>query len=181
MVGKVLFVVAAVFPCACNSTPNTPADAARVDAHAVDGRPIDGGSAACGQTTGGVCNDLQNLGTVVTAACSTAATPTMTGGAIADGTYVLTSATLYLSSCSDVILPTGGPTTIAIAGDCEQSIDASGGAQTYTISTTGNVETQTRVCVGPLTVMQQYTATATSIAELQPFGSGSIVSTFQMQ
>jgi hypothetical protein len=158
-----------------------PADAARSDAREADARAIDAGSAACGQTTDGVCNELMNLGATVTATCSTSSMPTMTGGTIADGTYVLTSATMYLSSCTGVTLPTGGPTTIAIAGDCEQSIDANGGAQTYTLSTSGNVETQTRVCGGTLTAMQEYTTMATSIAELQAYGSGSIISTFQMQ
>jgi hypothetical protein len=167
---------------ACGHPTQQPADAsphhdARVDAR-IDAT-VDAG--LCGGITS-PCNQLANLGSAVTATCIAGSPPTMTGGTILDGRYVLVSAQAYASSCNGVSLPQGGPTTIAITGGCMQSIDVQGGAQNYAISTTGNALTFDRTCAGTLTVTFPYTATSTTLSELAPFtASIMIVSVFQKQ
>ncbi len=107
----------------------------------------------------------------------------MNGGAIANGTYVLVSGTAYASSCAGVSLPTGGPTTILVSAGCMQSIDITGGAQTYTWTASGSTLVENQVCPGMLPSADvQYTATPTTLSELEPFSAGiSIVSVFQKQ
>ena len=106
----------------------------------------------------------------------------MTGGAIADGTYVLASATAYTSSCTGVMPPTGGPTTILVAGGCIQSIDVTGGAKTDTWTTSGSTLTTVELCPGSSSFSVQYTATAGSLAELAPLSSTiDVVAVFQKQ
>ncbi len=136
----------------------------------------------CGASTAGACNQLPNIGTVITSACVAGAPPAMTGGAIADGTYVLVSATAYTSSCSGIQLPTGGPTTLLLSAGCEQSIDIMGGAKTYTFATSGSTLTENEVCPGSGSYPLPYTATATTLSELAPFTPGvNIVSVFRKQ
>ena len=104
----------------------------------------------------------------------------MNGGAIADGTYVLVSGTAYASSCSGVSLPTGGALTILVSAGCMQSIDTTGGAQTYTWTTSGNAFVLDQVCPGMFSADVQYAATPTALSWLQPFTAGvSLVSVFQ--
>jgi hypothetical protein len=137
----------------------------------------------CGSGSPGACNQVMNVGTVVNATCVTGSPPAMTGGTIADGTYVLVSATAYATTCSGVTLPTGGPTTVVFAAGCEQSIDVTGGAQTYTWTTSGSTLTTNEVCPGAGTVENiPYTATATTLAELAPLSANiQILSVFQKQ
>jgi hypothetical protein len=150
-----------------------------------DGSPPDGASAeagVCGSGPPGMCNTLANTGTVVTPTCVAGSAAAMSGGAIADGTYVLASATAYTSSCSGVSLPTGGPTTMLVSGGCIQTIDVTGGAHTYTWTTAGTTLTMTEICPASSTVNLPYTATATTLAELGPLSAGiQVVSVFQKQ
>jgi hypothetical protein len=120
---------------------------------------------------------------VVTPTCVSGAAPTMTGGTIAYGTYVLVSATVYPPLCTGVTLPPpGGPTTLLVSPGCVQSIDAQGGAKTYTWTASGDILSMTEVCPGSGSqpVISSYAATATNLTELVPFSpAGVIVSVFQ--
>jgi hypothetical protein len=127
-------------------------------------------------------NTLANTGSVVTPTCVAGSPPAMTGGTIAYGTYVLSAATAYTSSCSGVSLPTGGPTTMLVSGGCMQTIDVTGGAKTFTWSTTGATLTMNEVCPGAVTANLAYTATATTLSELAPLTAQTqVVSVFQKQ
>jgi hypothetical protein len=141
-------------------------------------------ASVCG-TPGGSCNKLVQLGGPVTPTCSEATPPALTGGTIVDGTYVMTSATVYTSgttTCSGLTFPPGGPSTIAMAGPCMQSIDSMGGAKNFARSTSGNMLTLMEICPGVTTNTVQYTATATTLSELSPISSGvDVISVFQKQ
>lgn len=114
--------------------------------------------------------------------CVVSTPPAMSGGAIADGTYVLVSATDYASSCSGVPLPGGGPMTILVSAGCLQSIDTTDGAQTYTWTTSGNAFVLDLVCPGMFSADVQYAATPTTLSWLQPFTAGiSLVLVFHKQ
>jgi hypothetical protein len=131
-----------------------------------------------------MCNQLANVGTMITPTCVAGTPPAMNGGAIADGTYVLVAGTAYASSCAGVSLPTGGRTTILVSAGCMQSIDISGDAQTYTWTTNGSTLVLDQVCPGDLPgpAEVQYTATPTTLSDLQPSSAGiSIVLVFQKQ
>jgi hypothetical protein len=96
----------------------------------------------------------------------------MTGGPIADGTYVLASGTAYASTCSGVSLSTGGPTTMLVSSGCVQSIDVTGGAHTYTFLTSGSTLTWVELCPGSGSSDVTYTATSTTLSELEPLLPG---------
>lgn len=138
---------------------------------------------ACGSGPPSACNQLANVGTVITPSCVAGDPPTMTGGPIADGTYVLVSGTAYTSTCSGVSLPTGGPTTIFMSDGCMQTIDVTGGAKTYTWTTSAGTLVMDQVCPGTLPPYDlEYTATPTTFSELAPLSAGiSVVSLFQKQ
>lgn len=171
---------------ACSQPTHGPADApphadAHVDAH-IDARAdasVDAG--ACGGVES-PCNTVANIGSVVTPTCVAGTPPTMTGGTILNGTYVLVSAQAYTSNCTALTLPTGGPTTLVITDGCMQSIDAQGGAQNYAVSEAGNELMLQRTCPGPLMYNETYSATSTMLSELAPLSATvMIVSVFQKQ
>jgi hypothetical protein len=141
-------------------------------------------ASVCG-APGGSCNMLAQLGGPVTATCSESSPPALTGGTIVDGTYVMTSATVYTSgttTCAGLTFRAGGPSTIAMAAPCMQAIDPSGGAKNYARSTSGNMLTLMEVCPGVMTATVPYTATATTFSELSSVGSGiDVISVFQKQ
>jgi len=138
---------------------------------------------ACGASATGACNALANVGTAITPTCVAGASPAMTGGAIADGTYVLVSGTAYASSCSGVTLPAGGPTTLLVSAGCIQSVDVTGGAKTYAWSTSGSTFTMSEVCPAASPPADlQYTATPTTLSQLaQSSPQLGLVSVFQKQ
>jgi hypothetical protein len=86
---------------ACSSSSNRPAELGSTggDSGTHGGSSSGGGDAdaplACGTQDGG-CNALQNCGAKVYVTESTSTSPTPTGGVVPDGTYVLTTATLYV-------------------------------------------------------------------------------------
>ncbi len=101
----------------------------------------------CGGDTpqGQACNALVNVGALITPTCTTGVMPTGVGGAIVDGTYVLTSQTYYNVPACPTIALSG---TALIAGRCRQGI--SGGpfnlASTATVMVEGNTITSTIKC-----------------------------------
>ena len=122
-----------------------------------------GDAGMCANSGSSVCNDVANVGMKVTPACSDAGAPAMTGGAIADGTYVLVSVTVYAGDCTDVA-QTAGPTTLRVTGGCIESIDAQGGAPNYAWSTSGNTLSLVSQCPDFENSPVPYTATPTSLS-----------------
>jgi hypothetical protein len=114
------------------------------------------------------CNDLMNVGQPVTVTEVAQDPPTPQGGTVSDGTYVLTTETVYTGA--------GGPTgtmgtqtiTIQIASGTIQVVkDFDPPTSTYSLVTTGTMFNTTGVCpagVGPL--QGSYTATATTFSVL---------------
>ena len=167
--------------CVCDCAPGLgDAGTSASDADASTIKPAEAGP--CGSGPPSACNGLANIGRVVIATCVAGAPPPMSGGAIADGTYAMVSATAYASSCAGLSLPTGGPTTMLITAGCMQSVDVSGGAKTYSFVTSGSTLSLVELCPGASSTAMQYSATATSYSELAPFSPGiNVVSVFQKQ
>ncbi|MGD0675367.1 MAG: hypothetical protein ABSC94_08110 [Polyangiaceae bacterium] len=162
-------------------------------AHATD---VDGAAdalAACPPMDGSACNAVASLGTPVLTSCSTSPAPTMTGGALADGNYVLTSDVLYLSSpyepsCAAVGLPTGGPSTwtVRIADNCFESVSTTEEAGIATansnFSVDGNLLELVETCPASGMTTYPFTATATSLTVLVPWTIGLVeMQTFTLQ
>ena len=146
-----------------------------------------GGSSTGGSSTGGwagsggACNTLANLGTVVHYEADPAPIPEMTGGPITDGTYVLTSLVHYagvsadpMSTVKQTILVTGNGTTV------EQVIQFDGVRElrrTLSQAPAGNELNVSEVC--PEQVAQDplpYTATPTSLTLVfEPAGSNLVI------
>jgi hypothetical protein len=133
--------------------------------------------AGCGG--GQACNQLALPSTTVTVQPGRGLPPAATGGAIADGTYVLTSVTDFEADDGLVGQPTSG--VLVLSGGALQSVSSSpkgGGldrsSATFVVSDTTMTETGTCGLSAPLT--QGYTATATTLSLIQ--ASPAIVSTF---
>jgi hypothetical protein len=174
---------AAAFAAAACSSGTHSRDGGSADGPAPDGAPADGpapdgaspdipppGMCGADVPAGQECNALTNLGTTITPVCSTEAAPVGTGGAIADGTYVLTAQTKYDASCTS---PLSLSETITIAGDCVQLVFGSilPGTGSSRLTTQGSAISFTRTCEhididGAVTIqpfsMQAYTATSTT-------------------
>jgi hypothetical protein len=135
---------------------------------------------ACDMGSGSTCNSLSNQGLHVTPTCSTDSPPTMSGGTIADGTYVLKSATLYASSCSGAT-PAIGPTTLHFTGSCVQSVDGTG-SENYGWAADGASFTLHRTCPSAFEETLRYTASGKTIMQIAPYlGGGSLVSVLEAQ
>src|SRR6185437_9224770 len=79
------------------------------------------GSTSSSGAGGGTCNAVANVGTAVSETTDPGPTPTMTGGTIADGTYVLASAVYYAGSTA------GSKThkrTFQVAGTTIQAVNS---------------------------------------------------------
>jgi hypothetical protein len=94
----------------------------------VDGSVETAGDAgACGandlSTDGGACNQIANVGSQVTPTCASGTPPTMTGGSIEDGTYVMTAVMDY--GCADGGEPVAPPQaqTWVVSGGCLQGVE----------------------------------------------------------
>jgi len=139
-------------------------------------------ASVCG-TPGGTCHHLAQLGGSVTATCSETAPPAMTGGMIADGTYVMSSATVYTSgttTCAGLVFPTGDPSTLLVTAPCMQSIDLMGGAKSYALSASGSTLTLMEVCPNVSTSSVPYTASSSTFSELSSLAPGiDLISVFQ--
>jgi hypothetical protein len=146
---------------------------------------------------GGACNAIANVGAPVTPVCASGPPPTMTGGTIADGTYIKTSETDY--GCADA----GGPNapqafTFVVSDGCVQAAQTSSGESsmnspdastsntfldgglstaTYSLSVEGSQLILTGICpiAGTATgqaLPQAFTATPTTITVETPAESG---------
>ena len=104
---------------------------------------------------GGQCNALTQQGTKLDVTGSKAAPPAATGGALADGTYVLTASKLYGSTVPDGPVPgfSSPATTVQITGTTYDSIvtRTTGDVRTTsTLAVSGTNATLTQTCSFPL-------------------------------
>jgi hypothetical protein len=185
----VLFVPCAVFfaaGCSSGSAP-TPADAGTPDGHAgADGGGAGEGGAgadAASEATASAdaassgdaassCNDLANAAPAITIQQVVGDPPAPQGGAIADGTYWLTAATIYTGE-GDAPGPGGaGQTTIRITGST-MDVAASGTppTRTLTLTTSGTSITAADTCPDTDTSQATYSATATALVFILPGGT----------
>lgn len=131
-----------------------------------------GGTCSAGTPAGQACNAVANVGPLVAPICTTGTVATGTGGAMIDGTYVLTAQTFYnVPTCPPVQISG----TIDVAGDCIQL--AFGGAASGTTSVRfdpqGTAVTSNPTCTnfvpaGPTAIAdapgaKTYTVTATTL------------------
>jgi hypothetical protein len=159
------------------SPPAQPGDAAPPPASARDGGeagdaegdattvPPPGADSAHGDSAASACNTLANTAHAITTQQVASDPPAPTGGAIADGTYVLTSATIYTGPGGPV--GPGGPaqTTLRITGATVEVANAGDPpTRSITLVTSGTAFTSTDTCPDTTVVRGSYSATATTFA-----------------
>jgi hypothetical protein len=131
-----------------------------------------GGSTGSAGSTGGggssgLCNTLANVGTDVPVTTNAGAVPTMTGGQIADGTYVLTSQVVYAGGSTAGLGPL--KQTFVIAGNTVQVVqkgqDNVDEHQTIQLDPSGTQLNFAYSCPTPgAKIDGPYTATATTFS-----------------
>jgi hypothetical protein len=162
----------------CGSSAAKP-DAATDATAAADAAP-DGAGAAL---DGGACNAIAQLADPVTTSCDPGAPPAAAGGAITDGTYVLTESHFF-GACESNVLSE----TLVIAQGTVQSIttDAATGQATrrsFTYKTTSGSATltETETCPGAFIANVAFTATPTRLTIFMRNALGSRMSAFTLQ
>jgi hypothetical protein len=112
---------------------------------------------------------VTDVGSPVSRTANPAAAPTMTGGTIADGTYVLVADVNYGTStpASNSVVSA----TLVISGTSWQivitdHVKTQSEVQSATVATSGNELTTTTTCGGQGTGQDEYTATATTLSWL---------------
>ncbi|MBI2395824.1 MAG: hypothetical protein HYV09_40035 [Deltaproteobacteria bacterium] len=114
------------------------------------------------------CAPITNVGTVITKTTVSSAPPTMTGGTIVDGTYVLTNITKY----NGVVGSITHKETMLFSGGNGQNVDsADGGPDKHTYfkyTTSGSELTMTVACGGAGSLKIKYTATPTTFTLITP-------------
>ena len=182
-----LLLVACTNKSSGGSGPEPGFDAATADvtfAEDTGTGPVDAASdgGACPHAAGaadGACNSIQNLATsFVAGTCMSGAQPMGTGGAIADGTYVLTARTLYTADGGCV----AGmfESTMQVTGHCVERVDRLGQAdvtRNMTFETNGTTLLRVPTC-GAKLPGATYTATAT---DLTIFDQGGAVTVWTKQ
>jgi hypothetical protein len=133
-----------------------------------DGGQADAGGSAV--TLSGPCTTLVNDGPLVSSPSPSGPSPSMTGGPLVDGIYVLTA-------LLNVSQPAGGlraKLSISARGTSTELIQGLEGmpdsSAAGSIVTEGNLLVRTFSCPGPVTQVMQYTATPTTIQTLSPTG-----------
>jgi len=135
------------------------------------------------------CNDVEQLGGVVEMVGSRDRPPSATGGEILDGTYVLTSSTLYTTErAHGAKIVEMGRITMRISGLTSQLVRATANGlerrTTVSRTTTGTTATLQTTCVSPrpsddsTTSTTRYTATNSTIQFVNPGPAGTVVSTY---
>lgn len=109
------------------------------------------------------CNSLVNVAADVPIIAAPSAPPPATGGAIADGTYVVTRATVY-TGIGGAAGPTGKSVkmTVTVAGANVESV-FDGVTRSATIAMAGTMLESTTTCPGTGTDELPYSATSTSL------------------
>jgi len=160
------------------STPGAAADAA--DALAGADAALDAGADSL---DGGECNAIAQLGDPVTTSCDPGAPPAMTGGTIADGTYLLTESHFF-GNCDESVLSE----TLVVSQGTAQSIttDATTGMasrRNLIIAATSGASTltETETCPTNLVATVGFSATAIVVTIRMANALGTRVSTFTLQ
>ncbi len=126
-----------------------------------------GGSSTGGTGGTSACNSLVNDGADVPETAETGTPPTMTGGSIADGTYVLTARKDWQGSCNCTTRQ-----KLSITGTAVQVVTRTdaGADQRFggTLSIAGKAATLNVTCPGAQTKALEYTATATELQLFDP-------------
>jgi hypothetical protein len=130
----------------------------------------------------GGCNQLSQIGLAVTATCATGAPPAALGGAIVDGTYVLTGTVLY-GVCA---LPDLAETLVVSQGTVESLATSADGTATrrsltYVIPAAGTVLTETQTCPSRVIASVRFSATPTTLTIYLTNALTTRVSTFTRQ
>ena len=145
--------------------------------------PSDSG-ATLGTCDAGVsCNAVPNAASIVVTTEDPATLPAFSGGALVDGTYLLTSATSYGGAGAGgqrqritFVFANG---TLQLVQDAPGCVDAPSGTATYT--TTGATLALTLTCPVAGTQPAQYTATPTSFVYSTDTGTRGLVFMFTKQ
>ncbi len=126
--------------------------------------------ATCVDVGGATCNAVAQIGANVDIVTSRDAKPIAVGGAISDGTYVVTSVVLYGSSQSGSVVGSNGKATIRIVGNDMKSVNTAPDGSVTRIngafSLTGTSLLFTKYCgvlSGNGTIDVGYTATPTNL------------------
>jgi hypothetical protein len=126
-------------------------------------------------TCGGACNTFANVSPVVTRTVEQGDAPTMTGGPIVDGTYIVTSIVQYNGDMTPYSLAE----TSVIAGNVDAWVASTNGGPamryTTTFTTTNNQMAFEFCCptVGALTIL--YTTTATTLSHIDPANPNRVI------
>ena len=135
------------------------------------------------------CNDIEQLGTEVNLMASRTAPPRATGGAIEDGTYVLTKSTLHTRDTPPgTKLVAFGKITMAVKSGAAQLVktDAEGHMRRTSVkrTTSGTITLSTTTCAspvandGPESSSVEYTATSNTVQFITPGPAGTVVATY---
>lgn len=126
-----------------------------------------GGTGSGGTGGTAACNTLVNDGPDVPESAETGTPPTMTGGTIADGTYVLSARKDWQGSCN-----CNTRQKLSISGTTLQVVTKTDAAPeqrlTTTIATSGNKLSLTVTCPAAQNLSLEYTATATQLQVFDP-------------
>jgi hypothetical protein len=122
--------------------------------------PTGGGVCGGPMPEGGTCNAVVQRGALVQPTCAPGAPPRMTGGTVANGTYILTSETEY--GCPEAGGNGASSETFVVSGACIESIIGSAETVTDTASWQGNQITIRFLCPPGGGSAKTYTFTATS-------------------
>src|SRR5580658_3237055 len=109
--------------------------ASLAEAQAPEGGPLSDGETAsdgagtggsCPATVGSTCTSIANVGSPVAITCPAGTPPAMTGGAIAEGTYVLAGLAYYGTNTGEggACGITGPAETFLISGGCWQAVSS---------------------------------------------------------
>jgi len=159
--------------CGCKSAPAMePADAA-ADAELADG--------AAGNSDA-LCNGLTQLGAAVTPSCDPGAVPAPVGGAITDGTYLLTE-THFHGDCSTDPL---SETLVVSQGTVQSVATRADGREMrtsvkYLPGSNGTTLSATQTCPARIQTTLRYNATATTLTIYLSTVLATRVSTFTLQ
>jgi hypothetical protein len=155
--------------------PVPDAAAVPVPAKEADAGGPDGALDAAPDAPAPACNALKNVGELVTIQALASDPPAPEGGALADGTYVATSAVLYTGSGG-----ASGPTTqttqltIQIDGSHVETV-IEGERSSATFATSGTRITSTTTCPDRVVQENGYSATATSFLVFIPRAGGKML------
>jgi hypothetical protein len=135
---------------------------------AQDTSPVDASDGAA------ACNAITDVGQMLTVMYVASAPPTPLGGAVVDGTYALTDATIYTGVGGPTGVVTTTRSTVQITGVTTQIVtdDASGEHRaTAMLVTSGTTLTATDTCPDSVVHQGSFTATATTIVAILPAGT----------